>query len=138
MPRRVDTEGNVSDPNAKEQDESGRIGPIRIDIPLWKLGRISFESHSTTASLGVLALLLIVLLIPILALVQALPGQHPAIATIMDKLGQALCWSSGSFLAPQPVAMVGRFCAVCEPAQKVRSLNAYLCKAPLPTRNPLL
>lgn len=89
MVRKVDTEGEVTDSGAKPSDVGGTTAPIRIEIPLWKLGRILFESRSDKASLAIMAMLLMTLLMPVLALAAIFASDNSGVSTLLDKLGQA-------------------------------------------------
>jgi hypothetical protein len=98
MPRKVDTPGEVSDPASKTTDVGPPLAPFSIEIPLWRYGRIRFETSSQAASLALVTLVALLAIMVILGLIEALPGAHPGVQSIMDKLGQALTLVLGVLL----------------------------------------
>lgn len=98
MSRRVDTKGEVTDPQSRTRDVGPGIPPLIIEIPLWRLGRIRLESRSQKASLAFAALGLLLVLMLLLAIVEALPGLHPGAAALMERAGEALMLVIGVLL----------------------------------------
>jgi hypothetical protein len=89
MARKVDSEGEVTDPKAKVKDVSEPTAPLRVELPLWKFGRILFESRSQRASVAVVALLLMSALMPLLSFMSAFAEKDAGIAQLLGVLGQA-------------------------------------------------
>lgn len=98
MGRRIDTPGEVSDPQIRPRDEGPGPGPLLVEIPLGRLGRIKFESYSQKASLALAAMALLIVLVAVLAAVEAFPGEHPGVAALMDRVGQAMMLVLGVLL----------------------------------------
>ena len=98
MPRKVDSPGPVSDPNIQDKSEPVSAGSFLVEIPLWRFGRIKLESSSQKASLASFALVLILSSIIILSLIECLPGSHPSIVILQERLGQALTLVIGVLL----------------------------------------
>jgi hypothetical protein len=98
MPRRVDTPGQITDKRSSNEDTSRPVENLIIEVPLWKLGRVRFESRSQKASLGLFAFVVILLGMLVLGGMECLPGQHPGVTAILDKLGQALLLILGVLL----------------------------------------
>jgi hypothetical protein len=88
--RRLDTPGDIEDQNIRTAQPSEAAGNLLIEIPLWRYGRVKFESASQKASLALVVLCLVVICMIILALLDCLPGNHPAVASFSDKLGYVL------------------------------------------------
>lgn len=97
MARRIDTPGHASEPSPPIQPGED-APPLLIEIPLWRFGRIKFESRSQKASLALVALAAIVLIVAVLSVVEALPGEHPGVSTLIGSLGQALMLVLGVLL----------------------------------------
>jgi hypothetical protein len=98
MARRVDTPGEITDPQSKTKDVGPEVAPFLVEIPLWRWGRIKIESRSQKASLALIALLLLVFLMIVLSLIEALPGQHPGVASLLQWGGQGLALVLGVLL----------------------------------------
>lgn len=96
--RRVDTPGEISDPQAKEKDEGGTVAPLTVELSLWKSGRVKFSSNSQKASLAVVAMIVLLVLIVLLSLFESLPGPHPGVSTSLERLSQALLLVLGVLL----------------------------------------
>jgi len=91
MSRKIDSEGRITDPKAKIQDVSEPTPSLRIEIPLWKYGRIAFESNSPNASVSVLILLLMSAMMIGLGLISALASlvdKDAGLASLLDTLGK--------------------------------------------------
>lgn len=84
--RRVDTPGEISDPQAKDKDEAGTVAPLTVELSLWKSGRVKFSSNSQKASLAVVAMIVLLVLIVLLSLFESLPGLHPGVSASLEKL----------------------------------------------------
>ncbi|MCJ2044746.1 hypothetical protein MKK58_09425 [Methylobacterium sp. J-078] len=97
MSRKVDTPGHASEPSPPLQPGE-EAAPLLIEIPLWKFGRVKFESRSQKASLALVALVVLVFIIAILSGMEAMPGEHPGVSTLISSLGQALMLVLGVLL----------------------------------------
>lgn len=98
MARRIDTPGEVTDPNIKVHTENDSVGTFLIDLPIWKFGRVKLESNSPKASLATFAFILLLATIIMLFAIDRIPGDHSAIGPIEEKLGQALTLAVGVLL----------------------------------------
>lgn len=96
--RRVDTPGEISDPQAKQSDEAGTVAPLIVEVPLWRSGRVKFSSNSQKASLALIATLALLVLIVLLSMLEVFPGNHPGIAITLERLSQALLLVLGVLL----------------------------------------
>lgn len=97
--RKIETQGEIVDPGVKTTSEpSDIIENLCIEIPLWKYGRVRFQSKSQKASLALVAFIVILAVSLFLSILECFPGQHPAIASIVEKLGQALMLALGVVL----------------------------------------
>jgi hypothetical protein len=95
--RKIDTVGTPSEPHVP-LDGPADAAPLLIEIPLWRFGRIKFESRSQKASLAVVALGALTILICILAGIEAFPGEHPGVSALIEGLTQALTLVLGVLL----------------------------------------
>lgn len=96
--RRVDTPGEIVDPQAKQVNEGGEVAPLIVEIPLWRSGRVKFSSNSQKASLALIATLALLILIVLLSVLEVFPGNHPGIGTALERLSQALLLVLGVLL----------------------------------------
>lgn len=90
MSRQVDTEGEVKGEIIEPPGDGETVGPLLIEIPLWRLGRIKLESHNSKSSLALFALILLMAVSILLAVIEAAIGTGPGIADLMAKVGQAM------------------------------------------------
>lgn len=90
MTRKVDTEGEVQTPVADPATDGEAVGPLLIEIPLWKLGRIKLESYNSRSSLALFALIGLMVMGLLLSVIEAFGGNSPGIADLLSKIGQAL------------------------------------------------
>lgn len=97
MARKVDTPGPASEPSPPIQPGEA-APPLLIEIPLWKFGRVKFESRSQKSSLALVALAALVIIIVVLSGMEAMPGEHPGVSTLISTLGQALMLVLGVLL----------------------------------------
>lgn len=97
MPRKVDTPGPASEPSPPIQPGE-EAPPLLVEIPLWRFGRIKFESRSQKASLALVALAALVLIIAVLSIMEAMPGEHPGVSTFIGNLSQVLMLVLGVLL----------------------------------------
>ena len=98
MPRRVDTPGEIVDPESKLSDEGVPLSPLFVELSLWRSGRLRFSSSSPKASLALIAMGAIVGMLLVLALIEALPGDHPGVAIALERISQALLLVLGVLL----------------------------------------
>lgn len=89
MTRQVDTEGEVQAPVIDPSVDGETVGPMLIEIPLWRMGRIKLESHNPKSSLALFALILLMVVSLLLAAIEAFAGTAPGIVEMMSKVGQA-------------------------------------------------
>jgi len=98
MPRKIDTKGEIADPRSKAEDVGSPAPPFSIEIPLWRYGRIKFESRSQKASLALATLLLLLVFLMLLSGIEALPGAHPGVSAFIERMSQALMLVLGVLL----------------------------------------
>ena len=96
--RRVDTPGDITDPQSKDLDEGAQVAPLVVEVSLWRSGRIKFSSSSQKASLAMMAMIVLLILILVLALFESFPGVHPGVSASLEKLSQALLLVLGVLL----------------------------------------
>jgi hypothetical protein len=97
MARKVDTVGKPTEAPVPV-DPSAEVSALKVEIPLWRFGRITFESRSQKASLAVVALGLLTVLLVVLALIEATPGDHPGTSALIGHLSQAVMLVLGVLL----------------------------------------
>lgn len=90
MSRKVDTEGEVKGEIIEPAGDGESVGPLLIEIPLWKLGRIKLESYNSKSSLALFALILLMVAGLLLSIIEAFAGEAPGIAGLLSKIGQGM------------------------------------------------
>jgi predicted membrane channel-forming protein YqfA (hemolysin III family) len=90
LTRKVDSEGQVDEPIITPGTDSGMVGPLLIEIPLWRLGRVKLESHNSKTSLSLFILLGLFAVMIVLTLFEATLGTQPGLASLLEKIGEAL------------------------------------------------
>ncbi|MBB4103580.1 hypothetical protein [Allorhizobium borbori] len=102
MVRKVDTEGAHTVPARTPEDDGDVAGPLLIEIPLWKFGRIKLESFNSKSSLAVFALVVILAMMIFLSVLEAGAGimksTVPGIVGLQGKVGEALLLILGVLL----------------------------------------
>jgi hypothetical protein len=92
--RKVDTPGEPAEVPVTPAQDGDQVGPLLIEIPLWRFGRIKLESYNSKSSLALFALLLLMILIVILSVFEAIGGSLgatlPGISSILGKAGEGL------------------------------------------------
>jgi hypothetical protein len=74
------------------------VPPLIVEVPLWRSGRVRFSSDSQKASLALAAIGAIAVLLILMSLFEALPGDHPGTALAIERLSQALLLVLGVLL----------------------------------------
>ena len=88
--RKVDTPGETTGPILTPAEDSEAAGPLLIEIPLWKYGRIKLESFNSKSSLAAFVFLILCALAIFLAVIEAVFGSQPGLASLVSKVGEGL------------------------------------------------
>lgn len=67
MNREIDKEGQVEEPLITPAGDGELPGPLLLEIPLWRFGRLKLESYSLKSSLAVFALIITFVMVLILS-----------------------------------------------------------------------
>ena len=90
MSRKVDTEGEVKGELIEPPGDGETVGPLLIEIPLWKFGRIKLESYNSKSSLALFALIILMVAGLLLSLIEAAAGEVPGISDLLSNIGQCM------------------------------------------------
>lgn len=88
--RKVDTPGDPSAPIPVPSEDGEPIGPLLIEIPLWKFGRIKLESYNSKSSLGAFVFIVLAILSLIFVVIEAIGGSAPGLTSMIDRIGEGL------------------------------------------------
>lgn len=88
--RKVDTPGETSGPILTPNEDSEPRGPLLIEIPLWKYGRIKLESSNSKSSLAAFVFLVLCALAIVLVALEAMFGSQPGLAALVSRVGEGL------------------------------------------------